>query len=89
MKIDVVYVENSNGSSVESFSINDIESAKNLAANLYNYHGEPYKVVVINEESFNRKPKKVKLEKGAKFFLSMVNVLHRNAVTGSLESYGA
>ena len=88
-KVDVVYVENNNGGSVESFSINDIDAAKNLAANLYNYHGERFNVVVINEESHLREVKKITLDKDAKFFLGLVKVLHKNAVTGQLEAYRA
>lgn len=86
-KIDVVYVAREEGRGVETFSICDIESAKNLAANLYNYHGEAYNVFVENEESFARKPKTVKLDKDADFFLGLVKVFHKNAITGQLESY--
>lgn len=86
-KIDVVYVERKDGGSVESFSINDIDSAKNLAANLFDYHNEPFQVVVINEESHPRKSKTIKLEKDAKFVFDMVKVLHKNTITGQLEAY--
>ncbi len=86
-KVDVVYVERKDGASVESFSINDIDSAKNLAANLYNYHGEPFNVVVVNEESHTRVSKNIKLEKEAKYFLNLIKIQHKNSITGQLGEY--
>lgn len=88
-KVDVVYVERKGGGSIESFSINDLNSAKNLAANLYAYHGESFHVVVINEESHSRESKEIKLDKDAAFFLTLVKVSQKNVITGKLEEYRA
>ncbi len=87
-KMDVVFVERmeTNGQ-YASYHFLDLEEAKKDAANLSQYHHEPFIVVVENIETFERPRKSVVLNKGAEMYLDNYKIMTRDFTSDKLMPY--